>query len=138
VIDSGIIYILCSLLIALLSGLFYGEKETIIRKRWQDPQKKIKTWADKKWFPKWLKVWWEANNYHYENEWLDNLMRYVLAPFKDGYHFSGSVGVALLILSMSFAYQVDNVYLLWLLAAGNFGFHGIGVNISYHDWIDGI
>lgn len=132
--DYALSYIIISCLIAVLSGLFYGEKETIIRKRWQNPN--TRTWADKSWFPRALRYWWESNNWYYQNPLIDTLMRYPLAMFKDGYHITGSISVMLLILAMAFAYQIENVYLLWILVGANFFFHGLGVNIAYHDWLD--
>lgn len=126
------ILILLSASVAFIAGLFYGEKETIIRQRWQNFE--TKTWADKRWFPIRLKDWWETNNWQYRNKYVDYLMRYPLAMFKDGYHFTGTMSVVLLLVAMAIVHSLDGWW-VYVMIPVNLFWHGIGVNAAYHDWI---
>jgi hypothetical protein len=124
-----------SIMLAFVSGIFYGEKESIIRKRWQTPN--WITWADKSWFPRALRYWWESNNWYYKNPLIDTLMRYPLALLKDGYHLCGTLSVVFLGLSIATANYQD-FFNIYLMVALSLFWHGIGVNASYHDWIDSL
>lgn len=134
--------IVISIIFAILSGLFYGEKETIIAKILQLHVKD--TWASKKWFPKFLAKWWEANNWYYSNPISQFVMRYILAPFKDGYHFCGSASVMLgifsaiyseplflLVSELSYPPIVSYVATALIL----FVIHAVAAQTSYHDWL---
>lgn len=130
-IDS-VLGLLLSVVLALLSGVLFGEKETIIRHR---TDSRIKTWAQKRWFPDRLKNWWLANNWHYNSKILDWLMRYPLAIFKDGYHWCGGVSVFLLICSVMFwVLLYDLLGAIIAVPLIYYIIHGIGANTAMHDW----
>lgn len=118
--------ILITLLLVILSGILFGERNTIQTKpniSWFGTEKiKLK-------YPK-ISKWWISNNWYYENKYIQWLMRYPLSFCKDGIHLMEASSLTLLFTAVSINVDFINVYLQIVILYVVFG---TGFNASYHD-----
>lgn len=107
------------LILTILAGMFFGEAENILMWRF-----------NKKWKVKpllWEWDWYVANNWKYDNKYIQFLMRYPFSFLKDGFHFTKTLGIVLLIAGLYFLNfgLIENILLAYIV-------YGIGFNIGYH------
>lgn len=81
------------LAILFLGGILIAESEKIYRNIYKLGG------HNSVWFPN--SKWYISNNWKYENKLLDFVMKYLAAPFKDGFHLTKSAGILLLCLVAS-------------------------------------
>jgi hypothetical protein len=86
------IYPYTELVILALVGTLLSETETIYRKH------------RKTWFPNW--EWWNARSKVYDNKIVHWLMLYPLSFLRDGFHFTKSLAIVLLLIAI---FQTDIV-----------------------------
>ena len=109
-------YIIISIL-WFLAGVLQAEQETIIKKY-------AKTWISGD--------WWNNNNWKYDNPFWQFMFRYPLSFMKDGEHFTKSLALILLAISVSII-----LFVVWwqvvLCVIALYVIAGIGFNVSFHD-----
>lgn len=104
------------LIILFLAGVFFAESEKINRNQYKLPG------HDSVWFP-FLKYW-TAKNYKYNNAVINFIMKYILAPFKDGFHITK--GIALYLIALVIAgYNLYHSVICFIII-------GAGFNLNYH------
>jgi hypothetical protein len=100
-----------TLILIAIIGILNGEMDT------------IKTVPHKAWF----KGWWIENNWKYENELVQWIMRFPLSFAKDGWHLLKSICMVLGAVAVWASPQVEWYYILIYI-----GVFGIFFNLSYH------
>lgn len=81
------------LLILIIAGTLIAESEKIYRRIYNLGG------HTSVWFPNWK--WYITNNWKYKNRFVDLFMRFIAAPFKDGFHFTKTIGIFLICLVAS-------------------------------------
>lgn len=104
------------LIFLFIAGCLFAESEKINRNAYKLPG------HSSVWFP--FFAWWTAKNYKYSNPLINWLMKYILAPFKDGFHFTKGAAIWILV-SLIVGW---NLYYTLIC----FAILGAGFNLNYH------
>lgn len=113
-----------------LGGIMHGENQTIIG-RYKGAFLENNTW-----FPMW--DWWNQVSKQYDNPFINWLVKYPFAIFRDGFHFTSGIAWWLVTVVPSTYLMVDMNFEWYFIILGHLEImliYGIFANISLHDWL---